>query len=76
MSVVSLNNSIRNHEESKYRMRIFLTGHRGYIGTVTGSILRSAGHEVTGLGTDGAAGDDFSASTKDSKHYARDHRNH
>ncbi len=40
-------------------MRIFLTGHRGYIGAVAGPILRSAGHEVTGLDTDLFAGCEF-----------------
>jgi len=57
-------------------MRILLTGYKGYISAMAGPILRSVGHEVTGLDTDGAAGDDFSISTKDSKYYARDHRNH
>lgn len=32
-------------------MKIFLTGHHGYIGSVTGPLLRAAGHEVTGLDT-------------------------
>jgi nucleoside-diphosphate-sugar epimerase len=32
-------------------MRILLTGHHGYIGSVTGPLLRAAGHEVTGLDT-------------------------
>ena len=40
-------------------MRILLTGHRGYIGAVAGPVLRSAGHEVTGLDTDFYAGCDF-----------------
>ena len=30
-------------------MRILLTGHKGYIGAVAGPMLRSAGHEVSGL---------------------------
>ena len=30
-------------------MRVLVTGHDGYIGTVLTSILRNAGHEVTGL---------------------------
>ena len=30
-------------------MRILLTGHDGYIGTVLGPILQDAGHDVTGL---------------------------
>ena len=36
-----------------------LTGHKGYIGAVAAPILRSAGHEVTGLDTDFFAGCDF-----------------
>ena len=32
-------------------MRILLTGHHGYIGSVSGPLLRAAGHEVTGLDT-------------------------
>ena len=33
-------------------MRILLTGHRGYIGTVMGPILAAAGHDVVGLDAD------------------------
>jgi nucleoside-diphosphate-sugar epimerase len=40
-------------------MRILLTGHKGYIGAVTGPILTSAGHEVVGLDTDLFAGCEF-----------------
>jgi len=40
-------------------MKILLTGHKGYIGAVAGPILRSAGHEVSGLDTDLFAGCDF-----------------
>jgi nucleoside-diphosphate-sugar epimerase len=32
-------------------MKILLTGHHGYIGSVTGPVLAAAGHEVTGLDT-------------------------
>jgi nucleoside-diphosphate-sugar epimerase len=32
-------------------VKILLTGHHGYIGSVTGPLLRAAGHEVTGLDT-------------------------
>jgi nucleoside-diphosphate-sugar epimerase len=32
-------------------MRILLSGHHGYIGSVTGPFLRAAGHEVVGLDT-------------------------
>ena len=33
-------------------MRVLLTGHRGYIGTVLGPMLLEHGHEVVGLDTD------------------------
>jgi nucleoside-diphosphate-sugar epimerase len=32
-------------------VKILLTGHHGYIGSVTAPVLRAAGHEVTGLDT-------------------------
>jgi nucleoside-diphosphate-sugar epimerase len=32
-------------------VKILLTGHHGYIGSVTGPLLRAAGHEVIGLDT-------------------------
>src|SRR6266705_2695884 len=40
-------------------MRILLTGHKGYIGAVAVSMLRSAGHEVIGLDVDLFEGCDF-----------------
>jgi nucleoside-diphosphate-sugar epimerase len=40
-------------------MKILLTGHKGYIGSVAAPILSSAGHEVTGLDIDLFAGCDF-----------------
>src|SRR6476646_10735727 len=40
-------------------MKILLTGHRGYIGSVAGEMLGFAGHEVVGLDTDLFAGCDF-----------------
>ena len=40
-------------------MKILLTGHKGYIGAVAGSVLRGAGHEVVGLDTDLFGGCDF-----------------
>lgn len=33
-------------------MRVLLTGHRGYIGTVMGPLLAAAGHEVMGFDSD------------------------
>ena len=32
-------------------MKILLTGHHGYIGSVCGPLLADAGHEVVGLDT-------------------------
>jgi nucleoside-diphosphate-sugar epimerase len=40
-------------------MKILLTGHKGYIGSVAGPLLQSAGHEVVGLDSDLFAGCDF-----------------
>lgn len=33
-------------------MRVLLTGHRGYIGTVLAPMLRQRGHDITGVDTD------------------------
>jgi nucleoside-diphosphate-sugar epimerase len=40
-------------------MRVLLSGHKGYIGTVAGPLLRAAGHDVMGIDTDLYAGCDF-----------------
>ncbi len=40
-------------------MKILLTGHKGYIGAVAATMLRDAGHNVTGLDADLFAGCDF-----------------
>jgi nucleoside-diphosphate-sugar epimerase len=40
-------------------MRILLTGHKGYIGSVAGPILQAAGHEVVGVDSDLFAGCEF-----------------
>lgn len=40
-------------------MKILVTGHKGYIGIVAASVLRSAGHDVVGLDTDLYEGCDF-----------------
>src|SRR4030095_7459612 len=42
-------------------MKVMLTGHRGYMGAVAGSVFCSAGHEVVGLDTDLYKGADFGA---------------
>jgi len=39
-------------------MRVLLTGHQGYLGTMAASALVSAGHLVTGLDA-GELGDDL-----------------
>lgn len=40
-------------------MRVLLTGHKGYIGSVAAPLLQSAGHDVVGLDTDLFSGCDF-----------------
>jgi nucleoside-diphosphate-sugar epimerase len=40
-------------------MKLFLTGHKGYIGAVAAPMLSAAGHSVTGLDSDLFAGCDF-----------------
>jgi len=40
-------------------MKILLTGHKGYIGTIAAPFFRSAGHEVVGLDSDLFAGCEF-----------------
>jgi nucleoside-diphosphate-sugar epimerase len=45
-------------------MRIFLTGHKGYLGAVAVPVLRSAGHDVVGLDTDLYSGCDFGESVR------------
>src|SRR5580704_5770917 len=41
------------------RMKILLTGHKGYIGAIAAPMLRAAGHEVVGLDSDLFAGCEF-----------------
>jgi len=55
-------------------MRILLTGHRGYIGAVAGSILHSAGHEVIGLDTNLFEGCDFGEAAADIPEVRKDIR--
>jgi nucleoside-diphosphate-sugar epimerase len=45
-------------------MKVLLTGHRGYIGTVAADMVRNAGHDVTGLDTDLFTGCDFGKAGK------------
>jgi nucleoside-diphosphate-sugar epimerase len=56
-------------------MRILLTGHKGYIGTVAGPMLRSAGHEVVGLDTDFYTGADFGNQAAELPEIRKDIRN-
>jgi nucleoside-diphosphate-sugar epimerase len=55
-------------------MRILLTGHKGYIGAVTGPILRSAGYEVVGLDSDLFAGCDFGSTVPELPEIRKDLR--
>lgn len=55
-------------------MRILLTGHKGYIGAVAGSMIRSAGHEVVGLDMDLFAGCEFGESSSDIPEVLKDIR--
>jgi len=43
-------------------MKILLTGHKGYIGSVAGPMLQAAGHDVVGLDSDLFEGCDFGES--------------
>jgi len=45
-------------------MKILLTGHKGYIGTLAAPIFQSAGHEVVGLDSDLFAGCEFGAAAR------------
>lgn len=56
-------------------MRVLLTGHKGYIGTVAASMLRSAGHDVTGLDTDLFADCDFGQPLQEIPEIRKDIRN-
>ena len=55
-------------------MRILLTGHRGYIGSVAAPMLRAAGHDVVGLDSDLYAGCDFGAPPEPTPELRRDLR--
>jgi nucleoside-diphosphate-sugar epimerase len=43
-------------------MKVLLTGHKGYIGSVAGPMIQAAGHELVGLDSDLFKGCDFGAS--------------
>ena len=55
-------------------MRILLTGHKGYIGAVAASMLRDAGHDVTGLDADLFAGCDFGEAASEMPEIQKDIR--
>src|SRR5436190_23761522 len=42
---------IRKLSSAEPRMRVLMTGHNGYIGSVMSRVFREAGHDVTGLDT-------------------------
>jgi nucleoside-diphosphate-sugar epimerase len=55
-------------------MRVLLTGHQGYIGTVMAPMLSAAGHEVTGLDTGLYLGCEFTATPPEPPTLVRDVR--
>ncbi len=55
-------------------MRLLLTGHKGYIGAVAGSVFRAAGHDVIGLDCDLFAGCDFGEEAPEFPQITRDIR--
>lgn len=56
-------------------MKVLLTGHKGYIGSVAVEMAHSAGHEVTGLDTDLYTGSDFGGRLKQIPELRKDLRN-
>jgi nucleoside-diphosphate-sugar epimerase len=56
-------------------MKVLLTGHKGYIGSVASSMVRSAGHQVTGLDADLFTGCDFGSSVEEIPEIKKDIRN-
>jgi nucleoside-diphosphate-sugar epimerase len=56
------------------KMKVLLTGHKGYIGAVAASVLKAAGHEVVGLDTGLFAGCDFAGAPLEIPEIARDLR--
>jgi len=56
-------------------MKILLTGHRGYIGSVASEMLSSAGHIAVGLDTDFFAGCDFGEPAPEIPELRKDIRN-
>jgi nucleoside-diphosphate-sugar epimerase len=55
-------------------MKILLTGHKGYIGSVAGPILLAAGHETVGLDTGFFTGCDFGEPVKEIPEIRKDLR--
>ncbi|HNQ23469.1 MAG TPA: NAD(P)-dependent oxidoreductase [Phycisphaerae bacterium] len=55
-------------------MRVLVTGHRGYLGSVLTCVLRHARFEVVGLDTDLFAGCDFGSTTEPVEHFDCDVR--
>jgi nucleoside-diphosphate-sugar epimerase len=55
-------------------MKVLLTGHKGYIGSVALPMLQEAGHEVVGLDTDLYAGCDFGDAASDAPEIRKDLR--
>ena len=56
-------------------MKLLLTGHKGYIGAVAGTVLQSVGYDVVGLDSDLFAGCDFGRLTSPIAEVRKDIRN-
>src|SRR5580765_847827 len=56
-------------------MRVLITGHKGYIGAVAGSMFRAAGHDVVGLDTDLFEGCEFGQPAQEIPEIRKDLRN-
>jgi nucleoside-diphosphate-sugar epimerase len=56
------------------RMKVLLTGHKGYIGAVAAPLFGSAGHDVVGMDTDLFAGCEFGAPAQDITEIRKDIR--
>lgn len=56
-------------------MKVLLTGHQGYIGSVASPMLTAAGHEVVGLDTDLFSGCDFGPQAPEVPEIRNDLRN-
>jgi nucleoside-diphosphate-sugar epimerase len=71
-NIISLRSNLEPAQDKK--MKVLLTGHKGYIGAVAAPVLKAAGHEVVGLDTGLFAGCDFAGAPLEIPEIARDLR--